>query len=126
VDAVITSMCVHHLPDPRKQQLFSEVLERLVPAGWFLNFDPVTAEDPLVQAAWERVEARLDPSAAAKRHPCTPEEKQRHENHVRYMIPLSRQLRFLRDAGFHGIDVYWKQLDQVIYGGHRPASRHTS
>lgn len=126
VDAVITSMCVHHLPDLRKQQLFGEVLLRLAPAGWFLNFDPVTAEDPLVEAVWERVEARLDPSAAARRHPRTPEEKQQHQNHVRYMSPLPRQLQFLRDAGFAGIDVYWKQLDQVIYGGHRPAYRHTS
>lgn len=122
VDAVITSMCVHHLPDHRKQELFGEVLLRLVPGGWFLNFDPVTAEDPVAAAAWERAEAHLDPSAAAKRHPRTQAEKQRYENHVRHMSPLSRQLGFLRDGGFQGIDAYWKQLDEVIYGGQRPTS----
>lgn len=120
VDAVITSLCMHHLPDPRKQQLFAEVLARLIPGGCFLNFDPVTTEDPFVAAAWQRAEERLDPSAAAKHHRRTPEEHQRHENHVRHLSPLSGQLDFLRNAGFEGIDVYWKHLDQVIYGGRRP------
>jgi hypothetical protein len=36
------------------------------------------------------------------------------------MIPLSPQLGYLRDAGFQGVDVYWKNLENVIYGGRRP------
>jgi SAM-dependent methyltransferase len=120
LDAVITSMCVHHLPDARKQQLFGEVLDRLEPGGWFLNFDPVSADDPLVSAAWQRADDRLDPDAAAKRPNRTAEEQERYENHVRYISPLPRQLEFLRAAGFEAIDVYWKQLDYVIYGGRRP------
>ena len=27
-----------------------------------------------------------------------------------------------RSAGFEGVDVYWKQLENVIYGGRRPAA----
>ena len=121
VDAVITSLCVHHLPDERKQQLFAEVLVRLAPGGWFLNFDPVRAEDPLVAAAWERTSERLDPTEVAKRAHRTAEEQHRYENHIRYMSPLPRQLDFLRGAGFEAIDVFWKELDYVIYGGRRPA-----
>jgi tRNA (cmo5U34)-methyltransferase len=45
----------------------------------------------------------------------------RWENHIRYVIPLDRQLGYLREAGFAGIDVYWKKLENVIYGGYRPA-----
>jgi hypothetical protein len=33
---------------------------------------------------------------------------------------LDPQLGFLRSAGFAGIDVYWKNLENVIYGGCRP------
>jgi hypothetical protein len=36
------------------------------------------------------------------------------------MIPLGPQLGFLRAAGFEAVDVYWKRLDYVIYGGRRP------
>ncbi len=120
LDAVVTSMCVHHLPDERKQSLFAEILGHLVPGGWYLNYDPVRADDPLVQAAWERVSDRADPEAAARRRHRTPLEQARWDNHVRYIIPLGQQLEYLRSAGFDGIDVYWKQLENVIYGGCRP------
>ncbi len=121
LDAVVTSMCVHHLPDERKRGLFAEIFGRLAPGGWYLNYDPVRAEDAVVEATWERVNDAEDPAAAtAKRHR-TPAEQARWDNHVRYVAPLGPQLEYLRDAGFGGVDVYWKRLENVIYGGCRPA-----
>jgi tRNA (cmo5U34)-methyltransferase len=121
LDAIVTSMSVHHLTDERKQGLFAEIFGRLVPGGWYLNYDPVSAPDPAVEAAWERVNDHDDPETAAKRLHRTSEQQARWENHVRYIIPLDRQLEYLRLAGFGGIDVYWKRLENVIYGGYRPA-----
>jgi tRNA (cmo5U34)-methyltransferase len=123
LDAVVTSMCVHHLPDGRKQGLFAEIFDHLVPGGWYLNYDPVGTEDRVVQAAWERVNDRNDPEAASRRRHLTPHEQARWDNHIRYVIPLARQLQYLRSAGFRGIDIYWKQLENVIYGGCRPSLR---
>jgi tRNA (cmo5U34)-methyltransferase len=120
VDAVISSLSVHHLGDPRKQSLFAEIRARLAPGGWYLNYDPVLPPDPVVEEAWLRAGDRRDPAAAGKREHRTPEEQFRWENHVRYMIPLEPQVGFLRAAGFEGVDVYWKELDFVIYGGRRP------
>jgi SAM-dependent methyltransferase len=122
LDAVVTSMCVHHLPDERKRSLFAEIFDHLAPGGWYLNYDPVRAEDPLVEATWQRVSDREDPEAAARRRNRTPLDQARWDNHVRYIIPLGPQLEFLRSAGFGGIDVYWKHLENVIYGGRRPAA----
>jgi len=121
LDAVATSMCIHHLPDDRKQGLFAEILAHLAPGGWYVNYDPVSSADPVVEATWERVNDRDDPEAAGKRLHRTPQEQHRFENHVRYVIPLDRQLDYLRSAGFQGVDVYWKHLENVIYGGRRPA-----
>ena len=42
LDTIVTSMCVHHLTDERKQGLFAEIFEHLVPGGWYFNFDPVS------------------------------------------------------------------------------------
>ena len=61
LDAVVTSLCVHHLPDERKQGLFAEIFDHLVPGGWYLNYDPVRAADPVVTATWERVNDARDP-----------------------------------------------------------------
>jgi len=120
LDAVVTSMCIHHMPDHRKQGLFAEILEHLAPGGWYLNYDSVSSADPVVAEAWDRVND-LDPEAARKRLHGTPQEQARRANHVRYLIPLAQQLSYLRSAGFEGIDVFWKRLGDVIYGGHRPA-----
>lgn len=118
--AVVTSQCVHHINDLRKQQLFMEIYDRLQPGGWYLNFDPINTEDPLVDAAWQRANERQDPAEAEKERHRTPEEHARYENHVRYMIPLEPQMDLLRQAGFEAIDIYWKHLDYVVYGGSKP------
>jgi tRNA (cmo5U34)-methyltransferase len=120
LDAIVTSQCIHHLPDARKASLFGELCERLAPGGWYLNYDPVTSADPIVSEAWARANDREDPEAAEKAKHRNDEERHRYENHVRYMIPIEPQLTFLRDAGFEAVDVYWKHLDNVIYGGRRP------
>jgi SAM-dependent methyltransferase len=120
VDAVVTSQCVHHLADERKQSLFREIFDHLPPGGWYVNFDPIAPSDPEVGREWERVNDRLDPAAAYQRTHRTPLEQERHENHVRYMIDLERQIGFLKATGFKAADVYWKKLDYVIYGGFRP------
>ena len=122
VDAVISSLSVHHLKDDRKQSLFREIRDHLAPGGWYLNYDPVMPPDPAVAEAWLRAEDRRDPAAADKRAHRTAEEQFRYENHVRYMIPLEPQIGYLRAAGFEGVDVYWKELDYVIYGGRRPTA----
>jgi tRNA (cmo5U34)-methyltransferase len=119
VDAVISSLSVHHLKDERKRSLFGEIYARLAPGGWYFNYDPVLPPDPVVEEAWLRAGDRRDPSAARKRQHRTAEEQFRYENHVRYMIPLEPQVGFLRAAGFEGVDVFWKELDFVIYGGRR-------
>ena len=120
--AVISSLSVHHLPDKRKQQLFAEILSRLAAGGWYLNYDPVTTDDPAVEEVWRRANDRRDPAATHTRAHRTAEEQKRYENHVRYIIPLAPQLDFLRGAGFEAVDVFWKELDYVIYGGRRPVT----
>jgi tRNA (cmo5U34)-methyltransferase len=120
LDAVVTSMCVHHLPDERKKGLFAEIFDHLVPGGWYLNYDPVSTGDLVVEATWQRVNDHGDPEAASRRLHRTLQQQARWDNHGRYIIPLTQQLDYLRSAGFRGIDVYWKQLENVIYGGCRP------
>jgi tRNA (cmo5U34)-methyltransferase len=120
LDAVVTSLCVHHLPDERKQGLFAEIFSHLSPGGWYLNYDPVRTEDPVVAATWERVNDARDPEAAARRRHRSPEDQARWDNHVRFISPLPEQLGYLRSAGFQGVDVYWQLLDYVVYGGCRP------
>lgn len=119
LDAVVTSMCIHHMPDHRKKGLFNEIIERLAPGAWYLNYDSVSSANPVVEAAWQRANDR-DRESLRKRVSPTPLEQTAHEDHIRHVIPLPQQLRYLRSAGFQGVDVYWRRLERVIDGGHRP------
>jgi trans-aconitate methyltransferase len=120
LDAVVSALSIHHLPDARKRSIFREIRERLRVDGWYINYDPVRAPEAAMESIWERVNDRYDADAAYKRTHRSPQEQARYENHVRYMIPLDPQLEWLRDAGFVDIDVFWKRLDWVIYGGRNP------
>jgi tRNA (cmo5U34)-methyltransferase len=119
LDAAISALSIHHLPDSRKRSIFREIFDRLKPSGWYINYDPVRAPDSTMESIWERANDRYDPEGPWKRANRTPQELARYENHVRYMIPLEPQLAWLREAGFQNIDVFWKRLDWVIYGGHK-------
>src|SRR5215813_4140262 len=121
VDAIVSSLFVHHLTDERKQGLFAEIFDRLVPGGWNLNYDPVRTEDPVIEATWQRVGEHGNPELTRRRLHPTPDEHARWQNHVRYIIPLDQQLEYLRAAGFGAIDAYFKRLEWVVYGGCRPA-----
>ena len=120
LDAVVSALSIHHLPDARKQAIFGEIFGRLRPGAWYVNYDPIRAPDAVLEAVWERVNDRYDPEAPYQRAHRTPQEQARYENHVRYMIPLAPQLEWLRQAGFIQVEVFWKRLDWVIYGGCRP------
>jgi SAM-dependent methyltransferase len=119
LDAIVSSLFVHHLTDERKQSLFAEIFDRLVPGGWSLNYDPVTTDDPVIEETWQRVGEIGNPELTRRRLHPTPEENARWQNHVRYMIPLEQLLGYLQGAGFGGIDIYFKRLEWVIYGGCR-------
>jgi tRNA (cmo5U34)-methyltransferase len=120
LDAVVSALSIHHLPDARKQTIFHEIRQHLKPHAWYINYDPVFAPDTSLEAIWERVNDRYDPDGPSKRANRTPQEQARYENHVRYMLPLEPQLQWLKQAGFVDVDVFWKRLDWVIYGGRNP------
>jgi SAM-dependent methyltransferase len=120
LDAAVSALSIHHVPDDRKRVIFGEIFAHLRPGGWYINYDPVRAPDSALESIWERVNDRYDPEAPYKREHRTEQEQARYENHVRYMIPLQPQLEWLRAAGFQNVDVFWKRLDWVIYGGSKP------
>lgn len=120
-EAVITSMCLHHLPDARKRSLLTEIRDRLVPGGWYLNYDPVTAPDTVVEQTWQRIEDGRDPALAHKRLHRTADEQARYANHIRYLIPLDTLLGYLRTTGFEGVDVYYRDMENTVCAGRRPS-----
>ncbi len=128
VDAVVSSLAVHHLDGPQKQQLFRDAYRLLAPGGPLIIADLIEPAHPqgwkMAADAWdEAVRERalmLDGNIAGADW-----FEREHWNTFRYFDPedidkpskLFDQLEWLRASGFTGVDVYWMRAGHAIYGG---------
>jgi SAM-dependent methyltransferase len=104
-DVVVSALAIHHLPDERKRELFAEAFELLRPTGAFYDLDvvasPTTELHNLSQAAFGFDGRAQDTSDQPAR--------------------LEDQLSWLREAGFEGVDCFWKWLELSLVGGMKPS-----
>ncbi len=130
VQAVVTSMAVHHLDGPQKQALFRDVYRMLADGGVFVIADLVEVAHPLGQAlaadAWD--EAVRERSIALDGNTAAFDFFAREGwNTYRYLDPddidkpsrLFDQLKWLEQAGFADVDVHWMRAGHVVFGGNK-------
>jgi tRNA (cmo5U34)-methyltransferase len=134
--AVVSSLAVHHLDDEQKQALFGDVHAMLNPGGALLIADII---QPSHHLGWELAAAAWD--AAVKQRvqqmgnsqggwgEINPYEFFEREgwNTFRYFdpedidkpSPLFDQLKWLEQAGFSVVDVFWMEAGHAIFGGYK-------
>ena len=133
VHAVVTSLAVHHLERPQKQVLFRDVHRMLAPGGVFVVADLVEPAHPLgrevAAKAWDEAvrERALELDGTTDGFDFFQRERW---NSYRYFDPedidkpsrLLDQLKWLEQAGFVDVDIYWMRAGHVIFGGWKPGS----
>jgi tRNA (cmo5U34)-methyltransferase len=119
-DAVISRLCIHHLPDERKRRLYEEAFELLRPGGLFLNWEHVSTGG-LAEGMFEEyfVERLLD-AERERPNPRPREEVLRsyddaHDDDI--LADAEAQCGWLREIGFEQVDVYFKLPELAIFGG---------
>ncbi len=126
-DAVVSSLCVHHLDAAGKQALFAAVVERLSPRGAFLIADLVL---PARSQPHELFAATYDQAVRDQSggNPELYEQFVRLEwNYYRFPddhdqpSPLFDQLTWLSQAGLHAVDCFWLFAGHAVYGGYKAA-----
>lgn len=128
VQAVVTSLAVHHLIGREKAKLFTDVYQMLAPGGAFIIADIIDPNHPSGQAvaaaAYDAVV--FERSMAIDGNPDAYEFFQREGWNIFHELPpddidkpspLFDQLRWLDAAGFVNIDVFWMQAGHTIFGG---------
>ncbi len=128
VRAVVSSLVIHHLDAPQKQQLFRDMHSMLQPGGALLIADLVEAANPLAAdvaaKAWDA--AVMEQAQSIDGHLAAFEVFQREQwNMYRYFDPgdidkpsrLVDQLTWLTQAGFAQVDVVWMRAGHAIFGG---------
>lgn len=127
--AIVTSLTVHHLDGPGKQQLFQDMYTILALGGAFIIADLIEPASAwgikLAANAWDEVvkERALEIDGHTAffaeferlqwnlfRHPDPDFDKP---------SPLFDQLKWLEEAGFTAVDVYWLRAGHAIFGGYK-------
>ena len=111
---VISSLSIHHLSDPEKQDLFCRVHQALKPGGLFLNMDQIKGPTPDMQETyirrWEEI-TRLN-GATEEEIKGGQERRRLYDREA----TMEDQLQWLREAGFQDVDcVYKKWLMGLFY-----------
>ena len=129
VDAVVSSLCVHHLTSEGKQRMFNELARHLNPGGALVIADLVAAvqtnHHQLLGAQWdhETHAASTTASNGASGWQAFLDEKWNiywWPDEMDRPSPLFEQLRWLSTAGFDPVDCFWLRGAHAIYGGFVP------
>jgi tRNA (cmo5U34)-methyltransferase len=129
LQAIVSSLAVHHLDAEEKQQLYGDAHAMLSAGGALLIADliqPVSSAGTMVAARmWdEAVRARaqeLDGNLEAFDY-----FRREHWNYYEFPdsydkpSPLFHHLQWLEQAGFKDVDAYWLKAGHAIYGGRKP------
>ena len=126
--AFLSSLVLHHLDGAGKRELFGRLIDRLEPGGTLLFADVMEPRTERARrhfaAAWEEEISRRSEEIHG--------DGRAHEFFVRerwniYYHPdpgdkpstLLEQLRWMEEAGFEGVDVFWARAGHALLGGYR-------
>jgi SAM-dependent methyltransferase len=122
-DAVVSRLCIHHLPDERKRELYKEAFDLLEPGGLFLNWDHV-AIGGLAEGLFDKYFMERMIEAEQESEKPRSEEELRclymdsHEEDI--LLDPETQCDWLRAIGFEQAEVYFKAIELAIFAGVKP------
>jgi SAM-dependent methyltransferase len=124
--AVVSAFAAHHLPDPRKRELYREIFDLLSPDGPFINIEHVASATRWTESIWDdyMIDAifgqELKASPGKSRAEVAREYYARAAQNAGILAPLEVQCDWLREIGFENVDCYLKVLELALFGGQKP------
>ena len=129
-DLVVSSLCLHHLNDAKKQYLYKAAAERMSARGAFLVADIVAPADEssrrLAADVWDR--SAKEQADSEGRPELFARFRDEHWNHYRFPDDTDRpaalfhHLVWLKHAGFTSVDCVWLFAGHAVFGGFKRAA----
>ena len=133
--AVVSSLAIHHLDGTEKQALFKDMASILVPGGSFIIADLTEPMDrfgqKLAADTWDEIvrQRSLDLDGDLRGYDSFCELGWNHyaqsepdPDSIDKPSSLFDQLKWLEQAGFTDVDVFWMKAGHAIFGGRKPNS----
>jgi tRNA (cmo5U34)-methyltransferase len=129
VDLIVSSLCLHHLNDAKKQYLYKAAAERMSPRGALLVADLVDPQPAalrtLAAEQWDadarRQAAAIGAPALFDRFVATRWNHFRFPDQADHPSALFHHLVWLRHAGFATVDCGWLHAGHAVFGGFKQA-----
>ena len=124
-DIVVSGFAIHHQPDERKRELYSEIYSLLSPGGVFLNLEHVASETPAVEKLFEEFyidrlhDFRLKSDPGTSREAAANIYRNRPDKHEDKPASVGGQCMWLREIGFDDVDCYFKVFEIALFGGRK-------
>jgi hypothetical protein len=122
-DIVVSGFAIHHQPDGRKRQIYSEVFGLLGAGGVFLNLEHVLSATPAGEQVFDaffidhlREFNRQSGDGSSADAIIETYYKAKEEN---LLAPVWEQCRWLTEIGFADVDCYFKVFELSLFGGRR-------
>lgn len=128
-DIVVSGFAIHHQPDERKRQLYSEIYDLLSPGGVFINLEHVSSCTPEGEHLFDEFFVDHLHDFRAKSDPDTTREAIADAYHKRpdkkenILVPVEKQCRWLREIGFHDVDCFFKVFELALFGGRKTSNK---
>lgn len=116
LDAVVSSLSIHHLDDDGKRSIFRKAYDALVPKGVFINAEQVAGPTPDLDQRYRDLWLEQVRAAGATEQQITESLYRQQEDRC---SPVEDQLRWLREAGFTDADCWYKENRLAVFAGSR-------
>lgn len=112
--AVVSSLSIHHLDDADKRVLFKKIHASLKPNGAFINAEQVAGPTPALDERYKALYLQQVRAAGATEPQIAASLFRQQEDRC---ATVSNQLQWLREAGFHDADCWYKDNRFAVMSG---------
>ena len=125
-DTIVSGYSIHHQPDARKREIYSEIFDLLKPGGWFVNVEHIAPATELVTEMFEshiieaRVAEEIRNGGPQTREQITDAFNSRQDKSVNLLAPIEIQCAWLREIGYQDVDCYLRVYALAVLAGRRP------
>lgn len=125
-DVVVSGYSIHHQPDVRKKEVYTELYHLLKPGGIFINIEHVKSADPWLETRFkelmvDKIHQLQQQNGANKTwEEVDREYYSRPDKDANILAPIEDQCNWLRTIGYEKVDIYLKIFELAVFGGIKP------
>jgi tRNA (cmo5U34)-methyltransferase len=125
-DLIVSGFSIHHQPDTRKREIYSEIFDMLASGGMFINMEHVASPTGRIAELWDRIRVDSLHNSAVQRGEnksramIEEEYFERPDRQANLFTSVETQCEWLSEIGYADVDCFFKYFELAIFGGCRP------